>query len=673
MPIPPPSLAPAQSAQDNAAHDGAAITRLIAGPGTGKSTCIEKRACWLLQQSVIPAGIFAVSFTRASTKDLRDRIRAHCNVMGQAGANGIRVSTVHALALRTLRRAGLLTHYPVDPLVLDDWELTNIFDAEFGARTNITSKVRRENIRRYHEAFWSTGSYNAANYLPPDPPISQTEASAFSAFHGPTTQVYSCVVPGEIVRQCVRHMQAGTIDPVALLNIQHLIVDEFQDLNPMDLNFIYGIIDRGVPSFIAGDDDQSIYSFRFAMPSGIQQLPTRYPATSSHTLDECFRCMPTIVSAANTLISAHSTSQRVPKTLKSLYRHNAPAVAGIVHRWAFNNAVLEAKAIAESCAALIAAGLSPDSVLILINNQRVLVPDLLAVLYEANVPVDIGVDERFSETNVGKLVHAILRVVVNPDDYVAHRIILGVRRGVGVSTTNRIRQSVVDNNLNFRDIFYHPLPQNVFTARAVSALNAARDVCGVISQWQDSEELHHRAPEIQTFIDSALGGAVAAAWQTFVSALPVGITIKEAHDYMGSESRDDEVALLQTIYERLGQTMPAEQVLPARVKVMTMHGAKGLSARVVFIPGAEDELVPGPWRNPYPGLVLEAARLLYVSVTRARAALVISYARRRLMHGHMDTHTPSRFTANLGGAFSSRVNGLSPQEAQQITTECAET
>jgi hypothetical protein len=90
-------------------------------------------------------------------KGLRDRIRTHCSHMGQAGANGIDVSTVHAPALRTLRRAGLLTYYPVDPLVLDDWELTNIFDAEFGARTNITSKVRREEIRRYHEAFWSTG------------------------------------------------------------------------------------------------------------------------------------------------------------------------------------------------------------------------------------------------------------------------------------------------------------------------------------------------------------------------------------------------------------------------------------------------------------------------------------------------------------------------------------
>ncbi|HIE47441.1 TPA: ATP-dependent helicase [Candidatus Bipolaricaulota bacterium] len=82
---------------------------------------------------------------------------------------------------------------------------------------------------------------------------------------------------------------------------------------------------------------------------------------------------------------------------------------------------------------------------------------------------------------------------------------------------------------------------------------------------------------------------------------------------------------------------------------MTMHGAKGLSGQIVFIPGLEEEILPGPWRQPYPGLVLEAARLLYVSITRARAACILSHARTRIVNGRFSRQTASRFCPHLGG------------------------
>jgi DNA helicase-2/ATP-dependent DNA helicase PcrA len=134
MPFPQHAVTAAQAVQHNAAQDASSAVRLIAGPGTGKSRCIEQRVCWLLTRGIDPTRIFVVSFTRASTRDLRDRVRRYCQAEGQAGAVDVQVSTVHSLALRTLRRAGLLARYPADPLVLDDWELTNIFDTEFGAK-----------------------------------------------------------------------------------------------------------------------------------------------------------------------------------------------------------------------------------------------------------------------------------------------------------------------------------------------------------------------------------------------------------------------------------------------------------------------------------------------------------------------------------------------------------
>ena len=258
--------------QHTAAHDQSQRVRVVAGPGTGKSSAIEERVNWLLAAGVQPDTIYAVSFTRASAVDLKERVHRYCAAHGQPKGSLVRVSTLHSLTLRTLRAAGLLNMYPADPLVLDSWELENVFDAEFGYVSGI-GKKRREQIRADHEAFWSTGQWGPANYIPPDPAITAAERAQFNAFHGPRTQTYSCVLPGEIVRRCVEQLNAGTLNIAQHLNLVHLIVDEYQDLNPMDLQFVDAVAAAGAVVFVAGDDDQSIYSFRFASPAGIQDFP----------------------------------------------------------------------------------------------------------------------------------------------------------------------------------------------------------------------------------------------------------------------------------------------------------------------------------------------------------------------------------------------------------------
>lgn len=247
MPIPEEEREQATEQQRLAARDGSAQTRLVAGPGTGKSSAIEERVLWLMRDELVPAtAVFAISFTRASTSDLRSRIDAYCTLAG-IDSTAVRVSTVHSLALRLLRQAGRLIRFPAGPSVLDEWEIDNIFNAELSDRSGITPG-RCDDIRRHHEAMWSTGTFNPPNYVPPTPPISDDEVDAFTSFHGPMTGVYSCVLPGELVRQCTEDIDAGLIDPIALLGARQLIVDEYQDLNPFDQRFIEALTARG------GDD-----------------------------------------------------------------------------------------------------------------------------------------------------------------------------------------------------------------------------------------------------------------------------------------------------------------------------------------------------------------------------------------------------------------------------------
>lgn len=669
MPITPQQIRAAIVIQSAAAHDGAQQIRLVAGPGTGKSYSIEERVCWLLGQGIQPRAITVVSFTRASSIELRTRIHAYCAAHNQLNGADVRVSTLHSLALRMLRAANLL-HYPADPLVLDGWELANVFDAEFG-HANALGKVRREEIRREHEAFWSTGQWAPPNYIPPDPPITPAERVAFIAFHGPHTQAYSCVLPGEIVRECLAQIVAGNLDPVALLHLQDLIVDEYQDLNPVDQQFVDELIVRGIVTFVAGDDDQSIYSFRYGSPAGIQNFTQRYPNAAPHTLTDCFRCAHSITAAANALMLGYPSQNRIPKALNSLYAGSLPPVAGTVHRWRFANAAAEADSITASCQALINAGVNPRDILILLSNQREQLGTLRDSLNANHVPFEPPRVETFIGSDTGRFVLAIVRVACDLDDHVAHRLILGLRPGIGIGTCASIADAVINNALSYWDVFHNPLPGGVFRGRSLTALNHARQVCTQIGGWQQIDTLQQRTADIEAILAATFSAAEAQNWHNYVAALPVDMTLQELRDWLWADNDEQQMIVLGSVYTRLNQAMPAAAVLPPRVRIMSMHGAKGLSSRIVFIPGLEEHILPGPRRQPYPGLVLEAARLLYVSITRARAACILSYAARRRMQGPIRVTAPSRFTTGLNGPFIQRAQGMQQAEVQQIIADIA--
>lgn len=671
MAIRPEQIAEAGAAQRAAACDENGHVRLIAGPGTGKSFTIEERVCWLLDQGVQSGRIAAVSFTRASAFDLQSRVRRACDRAGHPNAP-ISVTTLHSLALRSLRAAGILEAYPVDPLVLDQWELQNVFDEEFGSVAGIRSIPRRREIRGDHEALWSTGRHDPRpSQRPPEPPISETERGQFRRFHGPRTQLYACVLPGELVQRCVQLMDAGTLDPAVLLGIEHLIVDEFQDLNPMDLRFVYGLEAAGVTFFVAGDDDQSLYSFRYASPEGIQRFTELFESAGDHVLRHCFRCTPAVLHAAEALISEFAAPGRIPKQHVSLYADADPPVEGGFGRWRFTDGAEEANAIAQSCRRLIDEGMSPREIMVLVSNARALGWQLRDAFEELEVPFEPPRVSPFKDTPVGRAVLTVLRLVCREDDYVALRTLLKLRSGVGVKTAATIADTAIREDLNYHDLFYEALPDGVFTGRAAAALARARDVVAELVEWTCEQTLVECVDQFDRLVEMILGDEPESDWRDEIEGLPKEATLEEMSRYLAAEKDDEQAEMLAAIHGRLGEEMSAEQALPERVRVMTMHGAKGLSATVVFIPGMEEQILPGERRARYPGQVLEAARMLYVSITRARLACVVSYATSRFINGQPTAHTASRYTTHLGGQFQARRGGIPDEFAHDLVEAAA--
>lgn len=674
MAIPPPQIQLAEDEQDAAAQDQGAATRLIAGPGTGKSRSIEKRVLHLLNQRIQTERIFVISFTRATAQDLTRRIRESCSRNGYAiQAASVSVSTMHSLALRALRRADLLTMFPVEPRIFDQWEQENIFDPEFAVTAQVTGG-RAAEIRLAYDAFWQT--LQDAQLAP----VTTTERQRFETFYPSTTTLYSCLLPGEVVRRCVAQMRVNVLEPVSLLHIEHLLVDEFQDLNQCDQEFVRRIADAGAILWVAGDDDQSIYSFRHAAPAGIRQFDTTYPGSATHFLTHCFRCTPGVLDNAAALAALNPG--RLPKTLQSLYLHAAPPVQGRAQVWRLNSGGVEASSIGRSCRDLIDAGLPADEIVILICNRRVQLPlirqelDRLAVGYEAPQGMELA------DTIGGRLILSLLRIVANQDDYLAHRALLGLHNGVGLTTCRSIATAVGINNLNFRDIFYAPQPQGVFDGRAIAAIGRCGALCQQLTTWSVGDTLAMRAQDIETVIGDVLDPARAitqqaiADWQSLISQLPPGMTLDELIAYLSSEHESAQIKIIQDVHERLGSAPGDVPVDVPRVRILTMHGAKGLSGTVVFIPGLEQELFPNRRALRSPGLLEEQRRLLYVSMTRARVRCVLTLARRRsgqqsfaLVNQPATALPPSQFITELNVPVENRNEGLRAAEITDVLAD----
>jgi len=665
----------AKIVQDAAAQDLTQAVRLVAGPGTGKSFVIEGRVSWLIQeQNILPCNIIGISFTRAATNDLRRRIQNKGQSLGIDEIHKVRVSTLHSLALFILRRTGNLSQYPADPVILDDWELDNIFDSEFSSTIGATP-TRASEIRRDHEAFWSTGTWNPANLPAFRIPITLQERNSFNGHYSTRTQTYSCVLPGEVIRTCVDAINGGHIDPVAVLGVEYIIIDEVQDLNPCDFQFIDILIQRGVNVFVSGDDDQSIYSFRFAFPLGIQSFVVNYPFASNHVLNDCFRCTVNILGAATNVLNTFPDPQRIPKNLTSVYSASNPVNNGFIVGYRFNTANQEIEYIAKSCTALINNGISPKDIMILLGNKRALLTPITQAFIARNIPFDANQREDFKDSNHGRFLIGLLRILSDTNDYVAHRILLGTPRGIGQRTTMSITNKVIGSNLNYRNIFYQSLPNQVFTNREVNAINKAIDNINTASTWNLNEDLNHRAGDIDQIILNNFTQTELADWRNQIQNLPLSMTLSELKEYIETDSEVSKSCIINNILQREEQqnnniNAPNPQ---DKIKIISFHSSKGLDSKIVFILGLEEGIFPTQRTQQSPGLLLENARLFYVAITRAKAACLLSYSLHRSVNGLYSNMVVSRFAQATQLQFTQQLNNqLTAIEITQIQSAIAD-
>jgi DNA helicase II / ATP-dependent DNA helicase PcrA len=566
---------------------------------------------------------------------------------------------------------------------LDDWELKNIYDSELSS-TIACTPTRASEIRRAHDSSWQT--------LDPDyvdqQKVTDREKTAFNSFNTSRTHLYSCVLPGELIYKCVKAIEFNELSPASIFPMKHLIVDEFQDLNACDQKFVELLCTDNVRLFVAGDDDQSIYSFRHADPAGIIQFDDTYLGAETYTLTDCFRCTPGILDPATRLIEHNH--ERLPKRLEALYATAEPPVKGLTEVWSFLSADAEARAIAKSCDELIKAGMAgqEDEIIILMARRKpaaVQLDPISRELANLGLPFSPPGDPQLANDMIVRAVFALLRVVrdceTDQPDYPAHRTLLGLLSGVGPKTAKDVADACVSNNQNFRDLFYLETTPKWLTARCKTAVDRVRAAVAQVCRWHGSDTLESRQEDISQvlsdhiFTGSGFGGRYQSSWGVLEESLPPDANLDELTDFLAADSEAEQELVRMQINERLGLD-DGDTPAPKRIRILTMHGAKGLSGQVVFIPTAEQGVVPSFKALKATGLLIEQRRLFYVSQTRAKVACIISHSAVHRGAGAFailqqnEVRLPrSQFLNEMACPSRNRSGGLTSREASAIVAQ----
>jgi len=593
-----------------ASHVGS-HARLLAGPGTGKTRTLTRRILYLVEvRGVEPSRLVALTFTRAAAFELRDRVQRE---LAGRYADRPTVATLHSYALRNLlHNARRLDALPQPLRIADDWEERWIIMEDLkglmGEGADIdTVRDRLDEL----SADWNTlGVEGDAAQQRADPRF----VGAWREHRG----VYGYTLRAELVYELKRALERrGDIELVPPTD--HLLVDEYQDLNACDAAVIDAIRRRGAEVYGAGDDDQSIYGFRYALPAGIRTFPERYAPAGDLRLEVCVRCDKSIINLAKFV--ARLDPQAIDKPLRP--RDDAgEGEALLLH---FGNQFEEADGVASICRYLIDdVDHQPEEILVLLRSDRygVFSEPLVAALRAANVPVNLNVSpETPMDTDDGRTALAFLRLCHHGGDGLSWRTLLKLRgKGIGEGAIRALYEMARADHLTFghvmarKDLSAIPRFGTRLQAERTAILRDLVATCPLLDTPTDGSP----APPLAERVNKVLEAIIRDPQERAAVA-----------DYVEAVIVESDAATLADLLQALSAagSQTEQAIVPGAVNVLTMHRAKGLSARTVIIMAAEDEYIPG--RAAGTPAEDDERRLLYVSLTRARERLVVTVADKR--------------------------------------------
>jgi len=594
---------------------------ILAGAGSGKTRVLTTRIAWLLSTGMAhPMNILAVTFTNKAAKEMLARLTS----MMPLNPRGLWMGTFHGLCNRMLRLHFRDAGLPEAFAILD-------MQDQLAAVKRVLKALNVDDERyppRTVQLFINGHKDNG---------VRANEVESWDDYSRQLKVIYQ-----EYERQCQRE---GVVDfPELLLRcfellknnsalrmhyqdrFRHILVDEFQDTNRLQYQWLKLLAGEHNALFAVGDDDQSIYAFRGANVGNMHDFQRDFAVRHVIRLEQNYRSHSNILDAANAVI-AHNRN-RMGKNLWTASEAGEP-----IRVFEAASDYEEASFIVEEARALMRDGMSPNEIAVLYraNAQS---RQIEHALFTAGVPYRVYGGLRFFERQEIKHALAYLRLIANPDDDNALlRVINFPTRGIGNRTIETIQdtarqagtslwQAACGGGMGRSAAAVGRFVQLIEAMRAQAQglalpemFRVMLDLSGLIEHYRADKEGEERVANLEEFVNAAV-------------------------DFV-AEDENDLIAFLSHASLEAGehQAGAGEEA----IQLMTVHAAKGLEFHAVFLVGIEEGLFPHENSLNDAGGVEEERRLMYVAITRARRRLYLTLAQSRMLHGQTRYAVASRF------------------------------
>ena len=632
-------------------NDGPSL--VIAGAGSGKTRVLTYKIAWLLSSGYRASNILALTFTNKAAREMKERIARQ---VGAEAARYLWMGTFHSVFARILRAEAEYLGFNSRFTIYDSAD----------SKSLIRSILKEMGLdeKAYKPGTVQARISNAKNHLvsPAGYAANKEACEADAATKMPAIrEVYQ--------RYWERCRQAGAMDFDDLLfytwilfqkhpdvlaryreQFRYVLVDEYQDTNYAQHSIVQQLAGEHQNICVVGDDAQSIYSFRGADIDNILYFTKIYPNTRVFKLEQNYRSTQTIVCAANSLIEKNQRQIR-----KEVFSEKERGEAiGVFQAY---SDVEEGDIVINKIKDLRRRHdyeYSDFAILYRTNAQSRIFEETLR---KNGMPYKIYGGLSFYQRKEIKDVVAYFRVTVNPADEEAFkRIINYPARGIGDTTLGKIIEAATGNNTSLWNVLCDPLAYQLSINKGTHTklqefrelIESFRDRLGTDNAYQIGTDIIRRSgimtdihadnsPESlsrQENIEELVNGL-----QDFCALrMEEGSTDISLSDYLS------DIALLTD------QDSDKDNE-GAKVVLMTVHSAKGLEFRNVFVVGMEENLFPGSMAGDSPRAMEEERRLFYVAITRAEEHCYLSYARTRFRYGKMEFGTPSRFLRDIDTCF----------------------
>ena len=588
---------------------------VLAGPGSGKTTVLLCRISRLLERGLAkPQEILALTFSKAAAEEMKSRFE------NLNGASGVSFGTFHSIFFRILRsRYG--------------WNVEQIFQEE-ERRSILRNSIEAEkwdipDLEEYISQFFSQLSLMNSEleqpnrFTPTGMPVEEFR-KLYRAYEG-YKERHEKLDFDDMLTQCYQLLREdAAVRDYWQRKYKFILVDEFQDVNQAQFACLQILAERHQNLFVVGDDDQSIYAFRGARPDFLLHFPTLYPAAKKVTLNTNYRSTERIVNLAERVIGNNEV--RFVKNMKGIGEAGDKVTFFLAE-----DAAKEAAHIAEKIGRLLDEGM-PLTEIAVIYRTNLQGGAFARELYKRGIPYDLRDNSgNVYEHWVAKDLLAYLLLAENEESDSALRRIL-----------NKPKRYIGKDLLAEAETMPYTLLRSFF-------------VCPSLKGWQeenlenlriDLNQIRKRTPyDALKYIRKVIGydeylEEFAAYRRTSAQVL------QEIADEIMETAKDcADVRSFREQLERLSLQMKEQSRKKGQkrngVALMTMHGAKGLEFRAVFLPSLVEGIVP---HEKGMDTVAEERRLFYVAMTRASEKLCLS----AILQRYEKERKPSRFLAEMG-------------------------